>query len=73
MQIHPLLQRPIYELPFSPGFLTMASENGIPTLSNLLARKVHEMMNLDGFNYHLLDELVKFLRQNGLTQYLKES
>lgn len=73
MQINPLLQQPIRKLPFSDSFKIMASSNNLTTLNDLLENKVSEMLSLPKFNYHTLEELVKFLKKNGLTDCLKET
>ena len=73
MQTNPLLQEPIGKLPLSDSFKIMATINNLSTLNDLLEKKVSEMMSLPKFNYHTLEELVKFLQKNGLTDCLRES
>lgn len=48
----------------------MAEVNQIRNMEELLKNPVYEMLKLNGFNYHRLDELVKFLVRYDLSEKL---
>lgn len=68
-----ILEKPLAQLPTSNEFLEMANRNQFQNLAQLLKYPVHELLNLEGFNYHLLDELIMILKANDLLDKLKEN
>jgi hypothetical protein len=68
-----LLQQKIKDLPFSSELTKILLENGLDTLEDLLQVKVFNWHKYPGFNYHHQHEIVKYLEQNNLLGYLKET
>lgn len=68
-----ILEKPIAELPTSDEFLDMANRNKFQNLTQLLRYPVHELLKLESFNYHILDELIMILKANNLLDKLKEN
>jgi hypothetical protein len=67
-----ILTKPLAQLPTSNDFLAMAAFNHFQNLQEILQRPVHKLMELNGFNYHTLDELITMLNEYGLQDELKE-
>lgn len=70
---HPILIKPIAEMVTSEEFLQMALRNHFHDLSQILELPVHELMNREGFNYRMLDELILILKGYGLMDRLREN
>lgn len=68
-----ILEKPITQIPTSEEFLAMANLNHFENLSQMLEFPVHELERLEGFNYHILDELITILKSHELLDRLKES
>jgi len=68
-----ILEKPIAELPTSDEFLDMANRNKFRNLAQMLRYPVHELLKLESFNYHILDELIMILKANNLLDKLKEN
>ena len=67
-----LLHQPIASLPLSPEFSALMGELGIQTLEELIDRPVHEMMQLPGFGYRMLKELIGLMNAHGVRHRLIE-
>jgi len=68
-----ILEKPIAQLPTSDEFLEMANRNQFQNLAQLLKYPVHELLKFEGFNYHILDELIMILKAHDLLDELKEN
>lgn len=68
-----ILEKPIAQLPTSEEFLEMANRNQFQNLAQLLEFSVHELLKFEGFNYHILDELIMILKAHDLLDELKEN
>lgn len=68
-----ILDKPIAQLPTSDEFLAMANRNHFESLSQMLEFPVHKLERLEGFNYHILDELMAILKANNLLDRLKDN
>lgn len=66
------LFQPINELPFSNEFKALVASHNINTLNELLKFQALQMLNQLGFTYHLLLELVQFLKEKGFSGLLQE-
>ena len=67
-----LLKRTIESLPFSHDFKSFATAKHYLTLNDVLQLKVYQLIETPGFNYHMLNELAKFLQEAKLLEQLKE-
>jgi hypothetical protein len=68
-----ILEKPITQIPTSEEFLAMANRNHFENLAQILEFPVHKMERFEGFNYHILDELIMILKANNLLDRLKEN
>jgi hypothetical protein len=67
----PVLSRPIQRLPFSDAFKAAAAQNEFHTLGELIqAAPGYELLNYEGFDYHLLVEYTTLLERHRLAHYL---
>ncbi len=57
----------------SEEFLQMTLINHFHDLLQILEHPVHELMNREGFNYRMLDELIIILKGYGLLDMLREN
>jgi hypothetical protein len=69
---HPILFKPIRELPLSHEFIGMATINHFEILAQMVAVPVAELEKLPGFRQRLLGELIGILLKYGLENMLKE-
>jgi hypothetical protein len=68
-----LLDQQMETLPFSSELKSICAENHIHTLSDLLNIEVYFwQQKLKGFNYHHQHEIVCYLQQNHLLEFVKE-
>ena len=68
-----ILEKPIGQLPTSEEFLEMANRNKFRNIAQMLIYPVHELLKLESFNYHILDELIMILKAHDLLDELKEN
>ncbi len=75
-RLHPVndevLDQPVAQLPVSPEFLQMMQTLHFQTLRDLLHYPAHQLLQLDGFGYRMLKELITLLEHNNLTGCLRE-
>ena len=62
----------IKNLPFSEDFKSVSQQSGFNKIGELIDRPAAELLKIDGFTYHLLQELIQFLEVKGLANLLKE-
>jgi DNA-directed RNA polymerase alpha subunit len=67
-----ILNQCIRNLHFSEDFKSVSQKFGFNTIGELIDKPVAELLEIDGFNYHLLQELIQFLEEKGLANQLKE-
>jgi hypothetical protein len=68
-----ILNQKLSSLPFSIELKTICAENNILTLYDLLEMEIHRWQEkAKGFNYHHQHEIVSFLSENNLLEFLKE-
>ena len=59
-----ILDQPIAQSPLSDEFKTVTETLGFHTFSDLLQHRTAKMVNMPGFNQHLIYEYVDFLESN---------
>jgi DNA-directed RNA polymerase alpha subunit len=67
-----ILNQSIKNLPFSEDFKSVSQQSGFNKIGELIDRPAAELLKIDGFTYHLLQELIQFLEVKGLANLLKE-
>ena len=67
-----ILSQKISDLPFTEDLKFLSQKFGFKTIAEILDKSVPELLEIDGFNYHLLQELIQFLEEKGLANLLKE-
>ena len=67
-----ILSQKISDLPFTEDLKSLSQKFGFKTIAEILVTPVPELLEIDGFNYHLLQELIQFLEEKGLANLLKE-
>jgi hypothetical protein len=67
-----ILTKPLALLSTSEDFLAMAVINQFQNLQEILQYPVYKLMELKGFNYHILDELIEMLKGYGFQDKLKD-
>jgi methionine salvage enolase-phosphatase E1 len=66
-----LLGQKIEDLPFSNELKSILSKQGHTCLQDVLNQSVKVWMYYDGFDYHCLKEIVGYVWENRLVNYLK--
>lgn len=59
-----IIDQPIAQSPLSNDFKTVTETLGFHTFSDLLQHRTAKLLNLPGFNQHLIYEYVEFLEAN---------
>lgn len=67
-----ILNLSIKNLPFSEDFKSVSQKSSFNTIGEIIDKPVAELLKIDGFTYHLLQELIQFLEEKGLANLLKE-
>ena len=68
-----LLSQEIKNLPFTEDLKNLLAANNLKTLQDILNIEIYNWhKQLPGFTMHYQHEIVSYLRQNDLTEYLKE-
>ena len=67
-----ILSQRIIDLPFTEELKSFSKKNGFKTIREIIDKPATELLKIDGFNYHLLQELIQFLEEKGLANLLKE-
>jgi len=67
-----ILNQKISDLPFTEDFKSFSQKLGVNTIGELVDIPVAEMIKSDGFTYHALQELIKFLKENHIGYLLKQ-
>ena len=67
-----ILNQKITELPFTEEFKSVSQKLGFNTIGEMIDKPAAELLELDDFTYHLLQELIQFLEEKGLANLLKE-
>jgi DNA-directed RNA polymerase alpha subunit len=67
-----MLNQTIKSLPFSEEFKSVLRRSGLNTIGEIIDKPATELLKIDGFNYHLLQELIQFLEEKNLANLLKE-
>ena len=62
----------IKSLPFSEDFKSVLLQSGFNKIGEIIDKPAAELLKIDGFTYHLLQELIQFLEVKGLANLLKE-
>lgn len=66
----PVLNKPIDQLKLGKQFLLICEVAGFYSLGYLLEVHTSELLNLPGFNYHILGEYIDFLESQNLGHYI---
>ena len=61
-----ILNQKISNLPFTEDFKSFSQKLGVNTIGEMVAIPVAELIKSEGFTYHALQELLKFLKENHL-------
>ena len=67
-----ILNLSIKNLPFSEDFKSISQQSGFNKIGEIIDKPAAELLKIDGFTYHLLQELIQFLEEKGLANLLKE-
>lgn len=67
-----ILNQSIKNLPFSEDFKSVSQKFGFKAIREIIDKPVPELLKIDGFTYHLLQELIQFLEEKGLANLIKE-
>lgn len=67
-----ILSQKISDLPFTEDLKSLSQKFGFKTIAEIIDKPVPELLKIDGFTYHLLQELIQFLEEKGLAHKLKE-
>ena len=67
-----ILNQKITELPFTEEFKSVSQKLCFNTIGEMLDKPAAELLELEGFTYHLLQELIQLLEEKGLANLLKE-
>jgi hypothetical protein len=67
-----ILTLPIDSLPLSNEFKTMAQQQYFRTLEDILNWPVAVLLMHEGFSYHIYEELLKYLKNNNLPEFVKK-
>ncbi len=67
-----VLDQPVVQLPVSLEFLEMMQTLHFQTLRDLLHYPAYQLLQMDGFGYRMLKELIELLERYDLTGCLQE-
>ena len=67
-----ILNQKISDLPFTEDFKSFSQKLGVITIGEMVAIPVAELIKSDGFTYHALQELLKYLKENQLSYLVKQ-
>ncbi len=67
-----ILNQKIRELPFTEDFKSFSQKLGVNTIGDIINIPVAELIRSEGFTYHALQELIKFLKEQNLGYLLKQ-
>ena len=56
-----ILSKKISDLPFTEDLKSVSQKSGFNTIGEIIDKPVAELLKIDGFTYHLLQELIQFL------------
>ena len=62
----------IKDLPFTSDLKDFAGKHQFKTLGEVINVRVEDLMQLSGFNYHMLQELTQFLEERNLAHLSKQ-
>lgn len=66
------LSKPIQDLPFTFDFRRVTAKHGFNTVGEMAVLHVSDLMKIEGFNYHLLQEFTQFMVQHKLSHLIKQ-
>lgn len=72
METNDFFLQPIQDMPFSEEFKLMAASLKFQNLHDVLEVEAAELLKKPGMTYHMIQELVHFLVENGQAHLLKE-
>ena len=67
----PILNTPISDLNISEEFKNKAGRLGFQTLAELVKCEPDDLAKLPGFGYRMVTEMISFLEERGLGQYVR--
>ena len=67
-----ILNQKISDLPFTEDLKFLSQKFGFKTIAEIIDKPAAELLKIDGFTYHLLQELIQFLEEKGLANLIKE-
>ncbi len=67
-----ILSQNISDLPFPDDFRSVSEKIGFKTIGEMADKHVNELLELDGFTYHMLQEYIQFMQQNDLANLIKQ-
>jgi hypothetical protein len=72
METNDFFLQPIQDMPFSEEFKSMASSLRFRNLHDVLEVEGADLIQKPGMTYHIIQELVQFLEENGQAHLLKQ-
>lgn len=72
MEINDLFSQPINDLPVSADFKKMATSLNFQTLHDILEVEAADLLKMPGMSYHMLQEFIQFLEENGQAHLLED-
>jgi hypothetical protein len=67
------IDRPISELPFSRAFIEQSASMGFQTIAQICGSGAEALVQIPGFSYHWLGELIRYLTERQALHLLQPS
>ena len=67
-----ILSQNISDLPFPGDFKSVSEKIGFKTIGEMVDKHVNELLDLEGFTYHMLQEYTQFMQENNLSHLIKQ-
>lgn len=71
-EVHPILAMKIQHIVASDDFIKACELNGFNKLADIIKLPAHQILNLPGFNVHMLMELYTILKGYKIENLLKD-
>jgi hypothetical protein len=67
-----ILNQKIVDLPFSEDFKTFSKKLGFTTVADIVTIHASDLIQSEGFTYHMLQEFTQFMQENKLSHLIKQ-
>jgi len=67
-----ILSQNISDLLFPGDFKFVSKNLGFKTIGEIAGKHVNDLLELDGFTYHMLQEYIQFMQENNLSHLIKQ-